>query len=58
MTISEILHEHEWKRPHQKTDYAGGMTEADIDSIKSDSAALRADMEAKKNVTATTISTD
>lgn len=41
MTVSEIVHEHEWRRPLAKTDYAGGMTEEDIESIKADSAKLR-----------------
>jgi hypothetical protein len=54
MTVSEILHEFEWKRPHQKTDYAGGMSEHELDAIKADSAALRAEMEAKKHGTAPT----
>ena len=56
MTISEILHEYEWKRPRQKTDYAGGMSEDELDAIKSESAALRGEMEAKQNGPAPSIS--
>lgn len=34
MTLSEILHYHEWKRPSSQSDYAGGLTEGDLDEIK------------------------
>lgn len=49
MTVSEIVHEYEWRRPHQPTDYAGGMTEADIENIREESAALRKKLRAKRN---------
>tara|TARA_B100000519_G_scaffold193018_1_gene195070 strand:- start:5896 stop:6051 length:156 start_codon:yes stop_codon:yes gene_type:complete len=49
MTVSEIAHEYEWRRPHMATDYAGGMTEGEIEAIKDESAALRARIEAKRN---------
>jgi len=49
MTISELVHEYESRRPHMKTDYAGGMTEAELEAIQSDSAALRAKVRAKRN---------
>ena len=49
MTVSEVLHEYEWRRPHQPTDYAGGMTEADLDEIRADSADLHEHLRAKRD---------
>ena len=51
MTLSEILHEYEWRRPHMPTDYAGGMTEHDIETIKAESAELRQLVRAKRHAT-------
>lgn len=41
MTMAEFIIEFETRRPHAPTDYANGMTEGDIESIKAGSAALR-----------------
>lgn len=38
MTVSEIAHEYEWNRPTQKTDYAGGMTQGEVDELAHDIA--------------------
>lgn len=49
MTVSEIAYEFEWRRPQQKSDYAGGMTEGEIESIREESAKLRAWKKAQMN---------
>lgn len=49
MTVSEILHEYEWRRPSQKGDYAGGMTVGEIEGIKEQSAKLRAKRKASRD---------
>jgi hypothetical protein len=41
MTIAEVALEYEIRRETAPTDYAGGMTEGDIESIREESAALR-----------------
>lgn len=49
MSMYEFILEFETRRPHAKTDYAGGMTEGDIEAIKAEAAKARAKREAKKN---------
>lgn len=49
MTVYELVLEFEMRRPHAPTDYAGGMTEGDIESIKAEAAKARAIREAKEN---------
>ena len=54
MTVSEIVCIWEAKRPAMKGDYAGGMTEGDIEQIRADAAAHREELariRAQKNVT-------
>ena len=41
MTISEIAYEYEWRRPNAPTDYAGGMTEGDIEEMQDAGQKLR-----------------
>lgn len=47
MTVSEILTEYEMRRPANSGDYAGGMTEGDLRSIRSEAAELKAKMESR-----------
>lgn len=51
MTVHELVLEFETRRPHAPTDYAGGMTEGDIEAIKAEAAKARAEREAKRNGT-------
>ncbi|BAQ67204.1 DNA polymerase alpha, subunit B [Rhodovulum sulfidophilum] len=43
------MHEFEWRRPAAKGDYAGGMTEGDLQAIEEESARLRAKVKAKRD---------
>jgi len=53
LTISEILYEYESRRPNMKGDYAGGMTEGELESIREESAALREHLRKIRNDTET-----
>ncbi len=49
MTMAEFILEFETRRPHAPTDYAGGLTEGDLEAIKEEAAKARAEREAKRN---------
>lgn len=34
MTLSEFVHLHEWKRPREKGDYAGSLTQGKVDELR------------------------